>query len=60
MDFEDILFVVFMALVTIGAVGGVIDMFTDDRRFSTVGEQCKKQGYIQDENTRIYCQVEVK
>lgn len=60
MDFDGVLFAVFTAGLLLLAGFGFESTVVDHRRFSTVVEQCKKQGYIQDENTRIYCQVEVK
>ena len=42
------------------AVCGVVFIFTDTRHFNAIEAQCKQQGYIQNETTRILCSVEEK
>ena len=39
---------------------GVFSLVTDARSFSHVVANCKQHGYIQNETTRIFCQVEVR
>jgi hypothetical protein len=63
MDFDDVagmVLVVFLAaLFTFALIRGSL-LMSDVRPFKRVVEQCKERGYIQDTNTRILCQVEVK
>ena len=47
-------FIGFMTLAVFGAMFLVMDF----RHFSDVAKQCDKQGYIQNETTRIQCRVE--
>ena len=51
--------IVFVALVTLATFGGV-HLAMDFRHFSEVEKQCKAQGYIQNQTTRILCSIEVK
>ena len=37
---------------------GTTTLATDTRSFSTLIEQCRTQGFIQDKTTRIICSVE--
>ena len=39
---------------------GIISLVTDNRHFSHIESQCKQQGYIQNNTTRIMCKVEEK
>lgn len=39
-------------------IAGVVCFAGDARMFSGIVAQCKAQGYIQDNKTRIMCQVE--
>jgi len=51
--------IVFVALVTLATFGG-IHLTMDFRHFLEVEKQCKAQGYIQNQTTRILCSIEVK
>ena len=48
-----ILFIIIML-----AVGGAVHLSSDFRHFDEVVKQCKKQGFIQNQTTRITCKVE--
>ena len=40
---------------------GVVQLFVDNRNFQKeIVEVCAKRGYVQDDNTRVLCQVEAK
>ena len=47
----------FIGLITF-AVFGVVFLAMDYRHFSDVTKQCEKQGFIQNNTTRIQCRVE--
>ena len=47
----------FIGLITL-AVFGVVFLAMDYRHFSDVTKQCEKQGFIQNNTTRIQCRVE--
>lgn len=47
----------FIGLITL-AVFGVVFLAMDYRHFSDVAKQCEKQGFIQNNTTRIQCRVE--
>lgn len=40
------------------AMFGVMHFAMDFRHFTEIAKQCDKQGYIQNETTRIQCRVE--
>jgi hypothetical protein len=49
-----------LVVVLFWAGWGVASFVTDARSFSDVVAGCKQRGYIQNETTRIFCQVEVR
>jgi hypothetical protein len=51
--------IILAALVTLSAFGSVY-LAMDFRHFSEVERQCKEQGYIQNQTTRILCSIEAK
>jgi hypothetical protein len=43
------------------ALFGVVQFLQDNRNFqSEIVEVCAKRGFVQDDNTRVLCQVEAK
>ncbi len=55
---DDIFGITFFVGVFVLAVFGVMFLATDYRHFSGVAKQCEKQGFIQNNTTRIQCRVE--
>jgi hypothetical protein len=57
-DAPSLIFIIFV-VIALAAFGGV-SLLTDNRHFSGIEAQCKQQGYIQNQTTRIFCKVEAK
>ena len=55
---DEIFATVFFAGVFTLAVFGCMFLAMDYRHFSDVAKQCEKQGFIQNNTTRIQCRVE--
>lgn len=51
-------FAAFAFVVMVLAVVGVGALLTDNRHFSTIVKDCESKGYIQNDTTRVFCQVE--
>jgi len=49
-----------MGLFIVLSTIGVVFIVEDFRNFDIITEQCKTQGYIQNETTRIVCSIEEK
>jgi hypothetical protein len=48
-------------LVLAAATFGMVEFFQDNRNFQhEIVEVCAKRGYVQDDSTRVFCQVEAK
>jgi len=52
------LFIIVTWLVCASA-GSIVFWSNDYRHFSNIQKQCSERGYIQDNNTRINCNIEV-
>jgi len=58
---DDVFGAILIGLVFAAATFGVIEFFQDNRNFQhEIVEVCAKRGYVQDDNTRVLCQVESK
>ena len=55
---DDTLTISFFIGLTTLAIFGVVFLVMDFRHFSDVVKQCEKQGFIQNNTTRIQCRVE--
>ena len=51
--------IIAVALIVLATLGSV-HLAMDFRHFDDVEKQCKAQGYIQNQTTRILCSIEVK
>ena len=51
--------IVVVAVLVLAGIG-VADIGLDARAFSAIERQCKEQGYIQNDTTRIICKLEEK
>ena len=58
MDDSPILIISFMIILL--AIVGVAHLVTDNRNFYEIEKECASIGYIQNEHTRIFCNVEEK
>ena len=58
---EEVFGAILFGIVLAAATFGVIEFFQDNRNFQQeIVEVCTKRGYVQDDNTRVLCQVEPK
>jgi hypothetical protein len=55
MDGLDVLLVMGVLLF---AIWGVIATVADFRHFSTIEQQCRESGYVQNQKVRLICSVE--
>ena len=55
---DDIFGITFFVGVFVLAIFGGLFLAMDYRHFSDVAKQCEKQGFIQNNTTRIQCRVE--
>ena len=55
---DDTLAATFFVGAFVLAFFGVVFLAMDYRHFSDVAKQCEKQGFIQNNTTRIQCRVE--
>ena len=51
--------IVVIAILVLAGIG-IAYITIDTRPFSSIEKQCKEQGYIQDNKTRIICKLEEK
>lgn len=54
-DFASAIAVIFVGVMT-GL--GLVFVFSDVRHYKSIEYHCKERGYIQNNDTRIYCYVE--
>jgi hypothetical protein len=58
---DEVFAAILLGLLFAPATFGMIEFFKDNRNFQKeIVEVCAKRGYVQDDNTRVFCQVEVK
>ena len=58
MDTDAVLYATIGASLIILAVFGSLFLTMDFRHYNEIHNQCKEQGFIQNETTRITCKVE--
>ena len=52
---------ILLGLLLAAGIFCLVQLFMDNRNFQKeIVEVCAKRGYVQDDNTRVLCQVEVK
>jgi len=58
MDTDAVLRGLVTTVVVVLAAGGVVHLALDFRHYSELYKQCKEQGFVQNQTTRITCKVE--
>lgn len=53
---EDIFVIIFAGFAAVGMTATMLDL----RHFDTIVKECKEQGYVQDDTTRVLCVVQKK
>lgn len=56
---EELGMIVIVGWLIAATVGSAVFWSNDYRHFSNIQKQCAERGYIQDNNTRIICSIEV-
>ena len=58
MDTDSVLLGLVVTVVVFLAAGGVVHLAMDFRHYNDLYKQCKEQGFVQNQTTRITCKVE--